>query len=271
MQQQGGFAGGRWALEALAHHADHRGTTLEPWEHVAQRRRAGDRVELVAACDQAGRGGRVQVRAEGHHQDVCLESAGRGLHPAGLRIERADLGLDEAHARLRNLSVGVTHRVRRLPAEHHIQFGEAEDEGVVLVDEHEVERVAEPLREDGCQFQAAKAGPQHHDACRHEATRIAAWAGRRSLDHHRLHNAADRLKSIAALGDQALLFQKALRSHRVDGRIIEPHSSQQRGQRPAVPHVQQAGGRAAFPSGADHGPQSAREIPAGASGDAENA
>ena len=51
-------------------------------QDVARRERAGDRVELVPALDQAGRGRRVEVGTERHHQDVRVERAGVRASPA---------------------------------------------------------------------------------------------------------------------------------------------------------------------------------------------
>ena len=64
-------------------------------EHVAQRERAGDRVELVAALDEPGRRRRVEVGAERDDEDVGVERAGVGLDALGGRVDRADRRLHE--------------------------------------------------------------------------------------------------------------------------------------------------------------------------------
>ena len=82
-------------------------STGELGQHVTQGERAGHRVELVAALDQPGRVGRVQVGAEGHDQDVAVERAGVGLDPRGDGVDRADRRLHERDARLHEVAVRV--------------------------------------------------------------------------------------------------------------------------------------------------------------------
>ena len=54
-------------------------------EHVAAREGAGLRVELVARLEQPGRGLRVEVGAERHHQHVGVERSGVGVDVLGRR------------------------------------------------------------------------------------------------------------------------------------------------------------------------------------------
>ncbi len=152
MQQKGGFAGGRRALEGRRGDADDGGAFLEGRQHVAQRESARDGVELMAALDQPGGVLRMQVGAERHDQDIGLESPMVGHHPPGERIDGLHRRLQEAHAGLEDRAVWVTHVWRHLPSEHHIQFREAEDERVALVDEQDIDCIAESLGEDGCQL-----------------------------------------------------------------------------------------------------------------------
>ena len=53
----------------------------------------------------------------------------------------------------------MPHGLRRGPAEHHVEFREAEHESVSLVDQHDVDVSAEFVREPGDQLQAAEAAP----------------------------------------------------------------------------------------------------------------
>ena len=62
-------------------------------------------------------------------------------------------------------------------AEHHVELGEPEDEGVGLVDQGDVDVVAERLGEAAAELQTAEAGSQDQDA---HARRIATAFGDRS-------------------------------------------------------------------------------------------
>ena len=88
MQQQRGLARRRRALERRGGDADDDPPAGEGGQHVARRERAGDGVELVAVLDQPGRGGRVEVGAEGDDQDVAFERAGVRLDAARDRVDR---------------------------------------------------------------------------------------------------------------------------------------------------------------------------------------
>ena len=67
----------------------------EVGEHVTRRERAGDRIELVAALEQAGGGGRIQVCPQCDDEYVALERPGIRLHALGGRIDRLIGRLDE--------------------------------------------------------------------------------------------------------------------------------------------------------------------------------
>ena len=62
---------------------------------------------------------------------------------------------------------------RHLPPEHHVELGEAEDERIALVDEDDVDRVAEGLGKNRRQLEAAEAGAQDDDACLHGVENIS--------------------------------------------------------------------------------------------------
>ena len=112
VHQQRGLARRRRALERRRRHADDHPAAVEVGQHVAQRERAGHRVELVAALDQPGRGRRVEVGAERDDQDVGVERRRRRSRPAWRPGRSTDRGLHEAHARLDEVAVRVEHRRR---------------------------------------------------------------------------------------------------------------------------------------------------------------
>ncbi len=111
VHQQRGLARRGRALERRRGDADDHPAAVEVGQHVAQRERAGDGVELVAALDQAGRGRRVEVGAERDDEDVGVERPGVGLDALGDRVDRPDGRLDEPHAGLDEVAVGVAHGV----------------------------------------------------------------------------------------------------------------------------------------------------------------
>ena len=85
VQQQRRLARRRRALERLAGHADDGRAALERGEHVAQRDGARDRVELVAALDEARRRrrivGRRRARRRGCPRRTCRRRSRRALRP----------------------------------------------------------------------------------------------------------------------------------------------------------------------------------------------
>ena len=86
-----------------------------------------------------------------------------GDDPSRGRIERLDPCLDEPQSRLVYVGVTVQDVAGRGPSEHHVQLGEAEDEIAGLVDQHDVEVVAELLGQPSGEFQAAEPRTEHHD------------------------------------------------------------------------------------------------------------
>ncbi len=181
MQQQGRLAGSGRALERLPGHADDGRAPLEAREHVAQCEGCGHRVELVAAFHQPGSGCRIEVGAERHHQHVRLERSIVSHHAPGSRVDGPHRGLEKPHARFDDVPVGMTDVGRPPPSEHHVEFREAEDEGIALVDEHDVDRFAEGVRKNRRQLQAAEAGAQHHHMFRHGRSIAVSARARASI------------------------------------------------------------------------------------------
>ena len=64
-----------------------------------------------------------------------------------------------------------------LPSEHHIELGVAEHEGVVAVEQHQVERLAEGIREHGGELEAAETGAEYDDARAHQPFTATAGCG----------------------------------------------------------------------------------------------
>ena len=56
---------------------------------------------------------------------------------------------------------------RQLPSEHYFEFREAEDERITLVDENDVDGIAESLRKNRRQLKASKSGAEHYHTRSH--------------------------------------------------------------------------------------------------------
>ena len=138
MQQQCGLARRGRALVRRTADPDDRGPSVNVGKIPAAARRRR-RVELVAVLGQARRGVEVVVGAERDDQHVSVVDSGVGGNAPGLGIDRRDRLPQDAHARHRDVAYTETDRVRRRPAEHHIEFREAEDEPLALVDQRHVD------------------------------------------------------------------------------------------------------------------------------------
>ena len=68
-----------------------------------------------------------------------------GGYPPPLGIDRGDRLLQEAHAGLGDVAVREADGLRCRPAEHHVELRVPEDERVVLVDQGDVDLVAQCL------------------------------------------------------------------------------------------------------------------------------
>jgi hypothetical protein len=58
----------------------------------------------------------------------------------------------------------MAHLGRHLPSEHHVEFRKAEDKHIVLVDEPDLDGIAEGVRKNRRQLEAAETDPEHHDS-----------------------------------------------------------------------------------------------------------
>jgi hypothetical protein len=125
----------------------------------------------VAALFEARRGGHVVVRAHRHHQVVGVVGAGVGRHPPGARVDLGDRLLAEVHTVLGDGGVRKPDGVGGLTAHHHLELGEAEVERVVAVDQRDVDRVRDRLRQPGGQLQSREAGTQDQNVSFHRVQR----------------------------------------------------------------------------------------------------
>ena len=67
------------------------------------------------------------------------------LDPSGRRVDRAHRCLNEPYTGLDDVTVRVAHCLGDRAPEHHIELGEAEHEGLGLVDQHDLDLVTELL------------------------------------------------------------------------------------------------------------------------------
>jgi hypothetical protein len=97
----------------------------------------------VSRLDQAGRRSQIQIGAQGQDDDVAVEAAHVRFNPLGLRIDRADGGLDESQSWLGDVPVGMKHLRGPPLAEHDVELGEPEDEAMGLVHQDDVRVLAQ--------------------------------------------------------------------------------------------------------------------------------
>ena len=109
-------------LERRRRDRDDHPPPVEPGEDVTQRERPLLCVELVPALDEPGCRARLEVGAERDHEDVCLERTVVSLDSLRDRIDRLDVRLYEAHARLDEVAVPMTDSRRHRPPEHHFEL-----------------------------------------------------------------------------------------------------------------------------------------------------
>ena len=126
MQQERPLERGRRTLERLAEHRHENAPAREAGERIAQPLCPCQRVVLVAALLEAGRGREVVVGAHRHDQEVGVVGADVGSHPSRRRVDANHRLLAKFDALLGDLAVGQSHLIRRLPAQHHLELREAE-------------------------------------------------------------------------------------------------------------------------------------------------
>ena len=126
----------------------------------------------MAALDEPGRGGGVEVSPERHDEDVGVEGPGVGLDAPGRRIDRPDRRLHEPHPGLDDVrdTGDATAAAGRAP-EHDIELREPEDETVALIDQDDIGVVTELVGQPGRQLQAAEPRAQHHNSHGREDSR----------------------------------------------------------------------------------------------------
>jgi hypothetical protein len=109
-----------------------------------QPRRTCDRVELVASFGEAGCGVHVVIRAERDDRMSASWAPVSVVTPL-FRVDRRDRLLHEAHAPLDDVPVRKANGVERRPPEQDVELRVAEDERVLLVDQRDVDAVADRL------------------------------------------------------------------------------------------------------------------------------
>ncbi len=145
VQQQRGLARGGWALERCPRDTDDRAASRKGRQYLPQALGAGKGVELVAAFREPGSGRRVVVGTEGDHQQVRVVRPPVGGDASCLRIDCRDGFVAKVHARLQDTAVRDEDGVGWLAAEHHVELGVAEEEGVVPIDQSQLEAIGECL------------------------------------------------------------------------------------------------------------------------------
>ena len=119
------------------------------------------------ANPKSNRRGVFQQPLKPHANPKANSVTSVGDDGAGGGVEGADGGLEEADAGFDQVAVEMADLGGGLAAEHDFQFGEAEDEGVALVDEDDVDGAAEGFGEDSGEFEAARAGAEDYYAGSH--------------------------------------------------------------------------------------------------------
>ena len=163
MQQQDRLARGGRALERRGSDPDDYPSAAEGWQNITEGERSFHCVELVSRLDESRCGSGVEVGAQGDDHHICFEMPDVRLDASRYRIDGADGRPHKAHTGLHDAGVGVANLMDGTP-EHHVELGEAEHEPIGLVDQHDLDVVAELLGESRRQLQAAKPGTQHQDS-----------------------------------------------------------------------------------------------------------
>jgi hypothetical protein len=70
--------------------------------------------------------------------------------------------LQESRAWFDDIPIGMSDLGGFQPSKHYVEFGEAKNECVRLVNEHNIDGFAEGVGKDRCQFETAKARAQHY-------------------------------------------------------------------------------------------------------------
>jgi hypothetical protein len=122
-----------------------------------------DRVVVEAAREEAGRGFPVVIGTERDDEEVRVVGVCVGDHPPGERVDAGHELLSELDASLVEVAVMQPHLVGRLPADHHLELGEPEDERVAAIEQRDADEVlcgfgepcrqlqtAEPFRRSTC-------------------------------------------------------------------------------------------------------------------------
>ena len=179
MHQQGRLTGRGRALERSRCHADDQPASRETRQDVTRGECTSDRVELVAALDQPRSARGIEIGAKSNDKYVGLEGAAVGRHLPGHRIQRADRGLHEANTWPDHVEVPMDDVVRGSPRPNIVELRETEDEPVSLVDQHHVNVLAEPFRQQSRELQPAETGSEDHNP--HARTLPSALPGERRL------------------------------------------------------------------------------------------
>ena len=134
------------ALERDGEHGQHHPAAAERRQFVAQPLGACDRVVLEPSVGEAGCRGDVVVCTEGDDDDVGVVNSSIGDDVPRPWVNRKHPLLAELHARRADLAVRDPHLFRVLAPEEDLQLGEAEHEGVVLVEQSDLDLAGEALR-----------------------------------------------------------------------------------------------------------------------------
>ena len=149
VQEQSAFAGCGRALVRCGRDADDGSAFCEGWEEVAHLLGAGDGVEFVACFGEAGGGVHVVVCTEGDDEVVGVVGACVGGDAFCCGIDGGDCLLQEADAGLDEVAVGQADCVELGVAEHNVELGEAEYEGIALVDQGHVDLIGHCFGQSG--------------------------------------------------------------------------------------------------------------------------
>ena len=180
MQEERALERRRRTLEGLTQHGDEDPPAVEVGQRVAQPLGAGDGVVIEAARLEAGRRLHVVVGAHGHDEEVRVVGAGIGNDATGGGVDANHGLLAKLDALLRDVAVVHPHVVGRLPTEHDLELGEAEDERVVAVQQRDAHSVLQRLGKARRQLEPSKARTDDQDMLVHAAP--AYTERRRSWD-----------------------------------------------------------------------------------------
>ncbi len=135
----------------------------------------------MAAVLQSWSRRHVVIRTHRYDQEIGVVGADIRLHPPGHRVDSDHRLLADLDTVLGDVEVRQPHVVGRLASEHYLELREAEEERVVAVEQHDVDRVSGGFGQARREFEPPEARAQDEDVPLHCAILLGEPSAPRSL------------------------------------------------------------------------------------------